>query len=424
MRKIVLTLILACTVTGSYAQVNQNGKNPFSKEALTKSFKDASNRMKQARQERAQEEAEEAYVEGRRFMRSSQMKDAAESFLIAAELGHSEAQAEIGKCYYYGSGVEKNTAEAVKWLRKAAENDISEAQALLGKCFYEGKSVTKNYAEAVKWFRKAANIGIPEAQYCLGLCYANGHGVQKSQTEAIKWYRMAAEQDYVDANYELGLCHLSGKGVSRSQSEAAKCFLVGANKRHQESQYQLAQLYQEGAGVTKSEKEAMSWYLMAANAGHADSQYALAILYEKAGKKYDASIWLNRAAEQGQKEAVAKVEADRKERASQVDLTRIYDMVEEMPSFPGGDEALLKWLGENFKYPEEDQKNGIQGRVTTSFVVERDGTISEVKTTRATTSLMAEEAIRLVKAMPKWNPGKTFGVPVRCRFNLPITFKL
>ena len=102
----------------------------------------------------------------------------------------------------------------------------------------------------------------------------------------------------------------------------------------------------------------------------------------------------------------------------------VFLIVEEPPTFPGGEAALYKWLGENLKYPEEAKELGIQGRVFVSFVVEPDGSTSNAVVKRGIGGGCDEEAIRIVKAMPKWGPGKQRGQPVRVQFNLPIKFTL
>ena len=102
----------------------------------------------------------------------------------------------------------------------------------------------------------------------------------------------------------------------------------------------------------------------------------------------------------------------------------IFTVVEEQPSFPGGDEARIKYLQENLKYPEEAKEIGTQGRVFLTFVIETDGSITDVKILRGIGSGCDEEAIRVVKTMPKWIPGKQRGNPVRVQFNLPVRFVL
>lgn len=102
----------------------------------------------------------------------------------------------------------------------------------------------------------------------------------------------------------------------------------------------------------------------------------------------------------------------------------IFHVVESMPSFPGGEEARIRYLQENLKYPQMARESGIQGRVFLTFVVERDGSITDVKVLRGIGGGCDEEAIRVIQNMPKWNPGKQRGKPVRVQFNMPILFKL
>ena len=102
----------------------------------------------------------------------------------------------------------------------------------------------------------------------------------------------------------------------------------------------------------------------------------------------------------------------------------VFDVVEVMPQFPGGQIAMLQYLMKNIKYPEQAMKEGIQGRVTVRFIVEKDGSISDVKPVLSVHPLLNKEAVRVVKSMPKWSPGKHNGKPVRVRFNLPVMFKL
>lgn len=102
----------------------------------------------------------------------------------------------------------------------------------------------------------------------------------------------------------------------------------------------------------------------------------------------------------------------------------VFDVVEVMPQYPGGPIAMLKYLMENIKYPEQAMKEGIQGRVTVRFIVEKDGSISDVRPVLSVHPLLNKEAVRVVKSMPKWSPGKHNGKPVRVRFNVPVMFKL
>ena len=103
---------------------------------------------------------------------------------------------------------------------------------------------------------------------------------------------------------------------------------------------------------------------------------------------------------------------------------KIFDVVEERPSFPGGDAALTQWLSNNIRYPESAASNGIQGRVVVQFVISRTGVIRDVKVLRGVDPALDREAMRVVRSMPRWTPGKQAGVQVNVRYTLPITFRL
>ena len=121
-----------------------------------------------------------------------------------------------------------------------------------------------------------------------------------------------------------------------------------------------------------------------------------------------------------QKKVVKTTKATKKTSAND----KVYEVCEQMPTFPGGDAALMKYLSENVKYPALAIKAQEQGRVVVSFTVEKDGTISDVKVARSVTPSLDAEAVRVVKAMPKWTPGKQGGQLVRVRYNVPVSFKL
>ena len=103
---------------------------------------------------------------------------------------------------------------------------------------------------------------------------------------------------------------------------------------------------------------------------------------------------------------------------------KVFDVVEEMPHFPGGAAALQAFLSSNTKYPVVAQENGVQGRVIVSFVVERDGSITDVKVVRSVDPSLDREATRVVRSMPRWSPGKQNGSAVRVKYTVPVVFRL
>lgn len=101
-----------------------------------------------------------------------------------------------------------------------------------------------------------------------------------------------------------------------------------------------------------------------------------------------------------------------------------FDVVEDMPAFPGGMEAMIQFISNNIQYPADAQKQKVDGRVLVNFVVEKDGSITEVKVIKPTFPSLDAEAVRVVKAMPKWKPGYQKGQAVRVQFTMPINFSL
>jgi protein TonB len=111
-------------------------------------------------------------------------------------------------------------------------------------------------------------------------------------------------------------------------------------------------------------------------------------------------------------------------KAPVVEVEEIYDVVEESAEFPGGMQKMYEFIGKNLVYPAMARESNVQGKVFVNFVVSKDGSISDVKVLRGIGSGCDEEAMRVVKMMPKWQPAKNMGKPVKARFTLPINFKL
>ncbi len=118
------------------------------------------------------------------------------------------------------------------------------------------------------------------------------------------------------------------------------------------------------------------------------------------------------------KEEIAQPEPPKEEE------NKVFDVVEEQPSFPGGQGALMQWLRDNIKYPVIAAENGIEGRVIVQFVVSKTGSISGVTVVRGVDPSLDKEAVRVVSSMPNWTPGKQNGTTVNVRYTLPVTFRL
>ena len=136
-----------------------------------------------------------------------------------------------------------------------------------------------------------------------------------------------------------------------------------------------------------------------------------------------ASSRPNKTTQNGQN-APEPVRSEPLNKPQPVNSTRVYDVVEQMPSFPGGISGLRTYLNQNIRYPAEAQENCVQGRVVVSFVVGKDGHISDVTVLRSVDPSLDKEAVRVVRNMPRWTPGKQGGEPVRVRYNVPVSFRL
>lgn len=110
--------------------------------------------------------------------------------------------------------------------------------------------------------------------------------------------------------------------------------------------------------------------------------------------------------------------------ASRADTLQVHSIVDEMPKYPGGEKELIKYLRTEVKYPKKALKKGVEGIVFISFVVGRDGAIKNLQVLKSLGSGCDEEAVRLIKSMPKWTPGKKGNTPVDVQFYLPVRFKL
>ena len=152
---------------------------------------------------------------------------------------------------------------------------------------------------------------------------------------------------------------------------------------------------------------------------------------EEARKKREAEAAAQRQREEEARKKREQEEAERKRRqqsqeAQQTSSTddTVYDAADQMPSFPGGTSELYRWLSQTVKYPVAAEAAGIQGRVIVSFIVEKDGTLSNISVIKSVDIFLDNEALRVVNSMPKWEPGRQNGQIVRVKITMPIKFKL
>ena len=213
----------------------------------------------------------------------------------------------------------------------------------------------------------------------------------KKYDKAFAAYEKAATDGHAGAQYNLAAFYVEGKVVPQDMDKALEWFEKAANQGLKDAQFNLATIYHQGAGVPKNEEKAEYW-----------------------AKVYKDIIKLEPKKEGAQPAFPFPPRQ----------MEPVVDVPDEQAEFPDGQQALMTWLSQNMKYPEEAMKENAQGRVLVGFVVNKDGSIDEVKVLRPVHAALDAEAVRVVKEMPKWKPGKKDGKAVRVSYTLPITFKM
>nr|WP_217346242.1 tetratricopeptide repeat protein [Noviherbaspirillum sp. L7-7A]MBV0880638.1 SEL1-like repeat protein [Noviherbaspirillum sp. L7-7A] len=192
----------------------------------------------------------------------------------------AQAQIRLGDCYWNGTGVSVDKAQAFAWYSAAANQGLAEAQLRLGNCYWNGTGVSVDKAQAFAWYRAAANQGLAEAQSGVGYCYQKGIGVKEHKARAAGWYRTAARNGDANAQYNLGMCHEFGIGVNVNMATAFEWFGKAAHQGLAQAQFALGNCYENGTGVKKDMAAAFAWISKAAYQGLAEAQLNLGMCYE------------------------------------------------------------------------------------------------------------------------------------------------
>ena len=219
--------------------------------------------------------ADELY---KRAMEFDALSDGANTFkymLQAAELGHAEAQMNVGVLYYSGYGVPQNFKLAAEWYTKAVENGNVDAGFFLAVCYLNGEGMVKDTCRAVQIWAELAEKGHIRSQYNLGDCYDQGLCVEKNAEKAFYWYKKAAEQGYADSQFKIGWCYYTGNGTSKDPSLCFEWISKAAAQNHAPSEYVMGVCYEIGIGVNPNINQALIWYKKAADKGVIEAQTAL-----------------------------------------------------------------------------------------------------------------------------------------------------
>lgn len=168
-----------------------------------------------------------------------------EYYLKAARNGHAIAQYNVGVCYNFGKGVEKNYNLSLMWYHRAAEQGCVWAFHNLGYCYEAGLGVTQDYVEALKWYNMAAEKGYTSSICNIGNFYRHGRSVDQDHAEALKWYRRAAIQGVPEAQYNVGMCYENGEGVNKVIYEAIEWYSKAAKQGHELARKRVDELSAE-----------------------------------------------------------------------------------------------------------------------------------------------------------------------------------
>uniref|UniRef100_A0A7S0FUH1 Fe2OG dioxygenase domain-containing protein n=1 Tax=Pyrodinium bahamense TaxID=73915 RepID=A0A7S0FUH1_9DINO len=189
----------------------------------------------------------------------------------AAEAGFAMAQKNLALAYAMGEGVERDEAEAAKWMRRSAEQLDVESAHLLGEMCREGRGVPRDLGEAARWYRRSAKAGFPRAQYTLGILHLEGQGVVRDQEKAEAWFRYAAKQGVPEAKNNVAALAAQRGDVQ----EAANIWSDLAAGGEPNAQCNLGMCYMRGLGRDRDVQRAREWLGKAAAQGHRMAQHAL-----------------------------------------------------------------------------------------------------------------------------------------------------
>lgn len=351
----------------------------------------------------------------------------------------------------------KKYDKAFAAYEKAAENGHAGAQYNLATFYLEGKVVPQDNNKAVEYFEKAANQGLKDAQFNLAAMYHQGAGVEKDEEKAEYWAKV-----YKD------IIKLESKKEETRPNFPFPPQMTGPVNAAAPKEDEIYDVVDVSPSFPGGEKALVSWLMenlkypatamdegiqgkvltsfVIANDGSVvmpkivksvdpllDAEALRVILSmpkwspgKQKGKpvytRYTFPVTFRLSGDEAEEKVPEEVE--QKDLSEGDGATEVFETVEQNPSFTGGEQELMGWLSKNMKYPTTAMENGIQGRVLVKFVITKDGSIVEPEIERPVHPLLDAEAMRVVLSMPKWEPGKQKGKPVRVRFTLPLTFRL
>ncbi|MCQ2193014.1 MAG: TonB family protein [Paludibacteraceae bacterium] len=287
------------------------------------------------------------------------------------------------------------------------------------------------WTQSFKTLTDLAAKGNKEAQCRLAYYYATATATPADFQKAAELYKAAADKGSAEAQYYLGYCYFMGTGVERSIDEAGKWFAMAAEKGYKKAYYDAALLIQAQSGDDVSEK-GMRYFKKSAATGYQPAKRIIQTFEEYQNEQEEKRKAAEKAKKlaKSKKNEVAIAAADEVVTAVERVMEYVenddfvYTKVEEKASYKGGLKAMKEYLEQNLVYPEQAKKEGKQGTVFLIITVNKDGSITDIEIVRPVDPAIDIEAVRLVKGMPNWVPGKIQGKPVRSKYTLPIKFTI
>lgn len=198
------------------------------------------------------ENGKELFNKAKKLQKEEKHSEAYPLFVQAEKLGSIEACNEIGECYFYGNGVEKNGEKAFQWYMKGASAGDAAAQGNVGYCYANGIGTSQSFEKSCEWLKKASDQGNADAQLNLGNRYKEGQGVKKDPAEAYRLYLEAAKNGNEMGKFAAGIMLYTGDGVTQDYKKAYQLFFECANKtNHRQARYYVGEMDLFGKGTTK-----------------------------------------------------------------------------------------------------------------------------------------------------------------------------
>lgn len=327
----------------------------------------------------------------------------------AAKAGNVEVLSCLGEMYLFGQGVVVDYTSALNMYRRGAEKDDAECLIGMGMLYHNGCGVEKDLTKAFMYMKKAADMGSDGACYHLSEFYERGEGCEIDLVKSLEYAERAVENGGILGVDRIGYMYMQGVKGEPDYSKTLYYLTRPGFPYSPDTRLLVARLLYEGRGTSDILQDYPCRY---------EKRF-----YDKGvtGKTYiaEALTIVDKLVEEGHEEA----RPYQQQWKMKYEELIAYSEREEMPEYPGGVNALVSFISSQLRYPEDAYEMNIQGKVIVGFIISKDGYISDVHIKKSVYPSLDAEAIRVIKLMPKWKPGKKGGKNVEVQYSVPITFR-